>query len=587
MPDEPKFILEHDVAREYREPLRDLAVFWKFKTWVDLLVVVDTEIGVDPATSFGISSVIDLIRNASVGCMRWRVDIALRNGESPTVVSSPGAYDPKYRGFRFHMQDGGTPVIDKYEQIWCFGFKPSNSGNTSDAEIDQSFALPASDAELAKLAQWMDDRKGGLFGTGDHHFLGASMCRRIPRLGTMRRWTNADGVPPIGTPDRIDTLRPPSPAYEPTAPGGPLALANSPHQGDDTPQPIRWVAWWRTYWPFLWRKRPHPVLCHPTLGPIDRMPDHAHEGLCVPTAEIDGSTAYDFGTGSHPEYPNATGGGPKPMPEIIAYGSTLGHPPYNFAKGPQPARSQFPMISVYDGHLAGVGRVATDSTWHHWMNINIDTLKGINNDDWKKISRYFINLAVWLNPPGYSTKCFWFSAIASHFQYPGFQEYRRDLSRLELGAALHQHLIWIYGPCWVTERIWFDIVEYKRLWPWEILHEHEKVPTRLIDTDLIEKMYLGSLVEATFDEAIRVKKAVTRGPGKNRKIDFDLPRPDELFDKPIRSAISESVQDLRREAEATLEVLRSLGSPTKTPPGSKKGGAAKRSQKKGRSKGKK
>ncbi len=60
-----------------------------------------------------------------------------------------------------------------------------------------------------------------------------------------------------------------------------------------------------------------------------------------------------------------------------------------------------PMIAVYDGHQAGVGRVATDSTWHHWMDVNINAIKAADNDDWKKISRYFINLAVWLNPPGY------------------------------------------------------------------------------------------------------------------------------------------------------------------------------------------
>ena len=84
--------------------------------------------------------------------------------------------------------------------------------------------MPASDAELIKLDSWMKSRKGGLFGTGDHDFLGASMCRRIPRLGTMRRWTNADGVPPQFTPDRIDTLRPPTAAFEPGAPGGPLDL---------------------------------------------------------------------------------------------------------------------------------------------------------------------------------------------------------------------------------------------------------------------------------------------------------------------------------------------------------------------------
>ena len=300
------------------------------------------------------------------------------------------------------MAHAGVDVLDKYEQVWCFGFKPGNSGSPNDADIDQPIALPASNAELAKLAKWMNERKGGLLGTGDHHFLGASMCRRIPRLGTMRRWTNAGGVPPIGTPARIDTLRPPSPAFEPGAPGGPDDLSNSPHQGDMKPQPIRWVTWQTSYWPIFWKKRPHPVLCHPKLGPINVMPDHAHEGLCIDTGSVPLGGTFDFdGTGAKPEYPAAIAGGAQPEPKIIAYGSTLGDPPYNFLKGPQPARSSFPMISVYDGHQAGVGRVATDSTWHHWFDDNIATLQAADNDDWKKISRYFINLAVWLNPQAF------------------------------------------------------------------------------------------------------------------------------------------------------------------------------------------
>ena len=64
------------------------------------------------------------------------------------------------------MVDGAASVIDKYEQIWCFGFKPSNSGSPNDGEIDQPGAFPAIDAELLKLSQWMKDKKGGLFGTG-------------------------------------------------------------------------------------------------------------------------------------------------------------------------------------------------------------------------------------------------------------------------------------------------------------------------------------------------------------------------------------------------------------------------------------
>jgi len=556
MPEVKDLVAHLDIAREYRQPLEDLVIKWKLKTYVDILVVVDTEIATEPGVGFGIGSVIELIRGAAVGCMRFRVDIALRNGESPTVVAAPAAFAPKYRGFRFDMLDGGVPVLDTYEQVWCFGFKPSNSGSIDDAEIELATSFPASDAELAKLARWMDERQGGLFGTGDHHFLGASMCRRIPRLGRMRRWTNADGVPPIGTPDRIDTLRPPSPAYEPGAPGGPQALGNGPHQGDDTPQPIQWVAWQRSFWPIFWRKRPHPLLCHPTLGPIDVMPDHAHEGLCLEAADIDAGASYDFdGSGAKPEFPDATVGGSKPLPGIIAYGSTLGDPPYNFAKGEQPARGRFPMISAYDGHQAGVGRVATDSTWHHWFDINLVTFKAANNDIWKKISRYYINLAVWLNPPGISTSCLYLSSVASHFQYAGFQEYWVKRPTLELGDALRQQLIKTYGPCWVTERIVFDLIWVRRLWPWEILREREPLlPFGGIDPEIIENAYLGALVEATMEQADRIKTAVQDG----KQVAFSAGDPEKLFARPLKAGLSRISKQLLEHAEANLKFARLL-----------------------------
>lgn len=550
-----EFLVDARLNPEFKRPLIDALKLWRLNTYVDILVVVDTEISTDPADDFGIASVIELIRNSKVGCMRFRVDIALRNGEAPNIVASPTIHQPKYRGFRFNMMDEATSVIDKYEQIWCFGFKPSNSGSPNDAEIDQPGAFPASDAELLKLSQWMKDKKGGLFGTGDHHFLGASMCRRIPRLGTMRRWTNADGVPPIGTPARIDTLRPPSPAYEPGAPGGPLPLNNSPHQGDLTPQPIQWVTWKSSFWPFGIRKRPHPVLCHPTLGPIDVMPDHAHEGLCVDTGAVLLGGTYNFGDGVQSEYPNAIDGGPKPAPQVIAYGSNLGDPPYKFGKFEQPARSSNPMISVYDGHRAGVGRVATDSTWHHWMDVNIDNMKAANNDDWKKISRYFINLAVWLNPPGFSTRCLYLSAVVSHFEYPGFQEFSPGLSTRELGRSLRTHLIKYYGPCWVTEHIW-EIIWERKLLPFDILTKVKPQIEQLdSDPDIVEEVVLGTLVEVTMKQAETIKAAAEAGKAE---VDIAIPELGELFAEPLRKSIGAMAQDLQKRFESGVKIFKDM-----------------------------
>ncbi len=557
---EPKFFLENvHVHQFYQDRLIDWLRPWRLKSTPDILIVVDEEISTSPSDSFGIATVIDLLRNAQVGCMTFNVDIALRNMSTPAVMPNPGPTQPKYVGFRFDMTDGGNHVIDKYEQIWCFGFKPNNSGSTNDAIIDQTFAMPASDDELVKLDSWMKLRKGGLFGTGDHHFLGASMCRRIPRLGTMRRWTNADGVPPQFLNERIDTLRPPSAAYEPGAPGGPLPLVNIFHQGDLVVQPIQWVPWQTVYSPVFKRKRPHPVLCHPTLGPINVMPDHAHEGWIVESPNLAAPNKFN----GDPEYPDAIDGGPKPEPVVIAFGSNLGHPPYNFEKEFQPARSRNPMISVYDGHRAGVGRVATDSTWHHWMDVNIDTIKAADTDDWKKISRYFINLAVWLNPPGYSTNCFYLSVVASHLQYPGFQEYRLGASTEELGLALKNHLSWHYGPCWVTEIIWRLVYELEIIPITRLFDMRKKLADREFVADDFEVMVLGNMVEATLVPALAMKGELDDETRKSFRIDASpdvepLLEPEKLFRPAVEQGLKTFIEGVENGAKGNESLAKAL-----------------------------
>lgn len=540
--------------QNYELQIRDLIGPIRRLTYVDILVVVEENISVHPSNDFGITQVIDLIRKTKIGCMRFRVDIALRNLAAQSIVASPSPTQHKYLGFRFDMMDSGTAVIDKYEQIWCFGFKPSNSGSASDAEIDAAAAMPASNAELLRLDQWMTEKKGGLFGTGDHHFLGASMCRKIPRLGTMRRWTNADGVPPQGRSElpnpqnRIDTLRPPSAQYLPGAPGQ-LSLENNAHQGDLVVQPIQWVADQSNYINFFKvQKRPHPVLCHPTLGPIDVMPDHAHEGLCVPHPDLGAKKKFK----NELEYPEATDGGAKPGPKIIAYGSNLGQDPYKFAKGVQPARDRNPMIAVYDGHRAGVGRVATDSTWHHWMDVNINEIRAANTVDWQKISRYFQNLAVWLNPPGFSTSCFYTAVVASHFQAVGMQDFAPKASVFDLGTSLRRHLQVMYGPCWVTETLWLVLDDLKLI---------ERVPFRLpplmVEDDLpelaaLETLILGQMVEATMPVADRVKEA-----GSTKKA-AAMTRPSELFAEAARKGIEQYVAQVDDRAMLQKEAMAKL-----------------------------
>ena len=422
------------------------------RSHVRMLIVVDAEISLSPgANSFGIERVIRLLRETTIGCMHFHVDVAMRSPGAFSVVAAPAGTAAKYLGFRF---DSALPdaslVINHYDEVWCFGFKPDNN-NQSDANITAPAALPASNAELAVLTTWMNN-KGGVFATGDHDYLGASMCHRIPRVGTMRAWTNAQGVPPNAGPLRIDTNRP----FNAAEAAG-TEIIEFDRQGDTLPQRIEWTPWmWFSQSPWHTFRRPHPVLCHPTLGPINVMPDHPHEGVVfdhVPQPDVNLgaitlSNAYNFGGGvSGNEYPAL--GAVQPLPMVIAHGRTLADPPLQHEKGDSPAK-RFAMISVYDGHRADVGRVATDSTWHHWMNINLTQLEAAGGDNWEKIKRYYLNLAVWLAPPHIARHCFYFHALESLYSYPGIEEFHAKADALQVGQTFRHYLHKWYGPCWVS-----------------------------------------------------------------------------------------------------------------------------------------
>lgn len=435
---------------------------------VRILVVVDTEISLSPgANSFGIERVIRLLRESNVGCTHFHVDVATRSSGAFSVVAAPTGTNPKYTGFRFNSTlSDGTNVIDHYDEVWCFGFKPhaAFSPPSNDAEINAPSSLPASDAELAVLTAWMNN-KGGMFATGDHDFLGAPMCSRIPRVGTMRAWTNAQGVPPINGPQRIDTNRPANAAEI-----AGTEMIEFERQSDVLPQKIDWVPWMSVlYHPWHIHKRPHPVLCHPTLGPINVMPDHPHEGVVfdhvaqpdVGLAAITLTNTYNFGGGvSGDEYPTVDG--VRPLPMVIAHGRTLSDPPLWHEKGDSPAK-RFAMISVYDGHRANVGRVATDSTWHHWMNINITQLEAAGGDNWEKIKRYYLNLAVWLSPPHIPLLCIHVHIFEALYSYPGIVEFHPKQPLLDLGYSFRHALSRWYGPCWVTQFVfdWLGNIDIK------------------------------------------------------------------------------------------------------------------------------
>ncbi len=127
------------------------------------------------------------------------------------------------------------------------------------------------------------------------------------------------------------------------------------------------------------------------------------------------------------EYPVDANGNPL-SPEIIAWsrviaGTTSGN------KAPASGQ-RFGAVSAYDGHRVNVGRVICDSTWHHFVNVNlIGILEGgffsgdlnipgvdpakhtgflasaAGREALAKIAEYYVNVAVWIASPGHH-RCF-------------------------------------------------------------------------------------------------------------------------------------------------------------------------------------
>ena len=274
---------------------------------------------------------------------------------------------------------------ETYDVVMLFGILETYPGRSPGETLR--------DAELRVLTEYMNSG-GGLFATGDHGRLGRALSHRIPRVRGMRMWDSpADPfVGPVSMKgrDRNDTNR-----------GGTFD-----HQSDDQPQVIDPKMYPASR--IIPTQFPHPLLCGPR-GVIRVMPDHPHEGQCIRPR----NTNQDLEFGEGKEFPLPIAIGSRPLPEII---STNSVPSGNRATVPGAAKDAtvaqtFGGISAYDGHRAGVGRVVTDATWHHFVNVNFRGLPGRPAPFDKgfltpgassvlaQIRAYQQNLAIWMSRP--------------------------------------------------------------------------------------------------------------------------------------------------------------------------------------------
>ncbi len=269
---------------------------------------------------------------------------------------------------------------DTYSQTWFFGHRTLNK-----EEHNQPLNPPEYDqAELVELFKWM--KKGSVLMAGDHSEedprlnppeqnkhenylgLGRALGRQVPRAGQLRKWKGPPTTDPRDSHNTQVLL-----CHE--------DFHNSVFESDATPQ----LLILKTFdsvtgeplpvpLPFP-KGRPHQIFEGMKDGErclIRVFPDHTHDGeVIIPSCD------------DLEEWPEANGG--------VA--------PYPVAWGIDKRQGKrYIQLALYDGNRAGVGRIAADSTWHHYLN---DNLRGFTTNTAdpsiiNRIGQFYSNLALWL-----------------------------------------------------------------------------------------------------------------------------------------------------------------------------------------------
>lgn len=356
------------VAR--RPWLDDVVALPRFRCRTRVLLVADG--GLDFGTGgFGLSTTVNNLKGMSTFWHEYDITTAHRGGGVADI-----------QGFTFDS----SVTRANYDQIWLFG-------------ISVGPGLPG--AELARVTAFMDDG-GGVFATGDHEALGSAMSANIPRVKSMRLW-HFPPAPSGSNQHRIDTVS-----------MGPTPDFQFDDQSDAVAQTIypRYyaAASGTTSYPHALLRGPH--------GDITVLPDHAHEGECVTPAALDPA-----------EFPPLAGGTPF-GPEVIALGVSRAGFLTDIHKPPVVPRG-FGVIGAYDGRRVGLGRVVVQSTWHHYVNINLvgtgapgriglQSSPGTPTADLQSIFAYQRNIVRWLDP---RSRCWFLSwPLVLRYEWPLIEE---------------------------------------------------------------------------------------------------------------------------------------------------------------------
>lgn len=400
---------------------------------------IDPDFGYD--AWFTLSHLISTLRNSS--SPTFTVDTASRGfnaaGNLPSNKITNSVPDPTATiagPFRF---DDPSIDLSVYDEIWLFGDEGNDVSPVGPPDPASKEPGGLAESELAAITNFMQ-AGGGLFATGDHDGLGSGMCGRVPRVRYMRKWYSSSlfdannlptspWIPPLAVPNwpgvgstRQDTLQ--LGAMDDAV----HRIFNFDDQSDDIPQQLIVLV------------PSHPALQGAT-GVLTVYPDHSHEGeVIVPTGpQLTQTSANDpslsFTDPGFTEFP--TIGAYQEVPQILAQssvgssgnftdlsGKPIGHQTIvaegapcetkNFATDTSTCNVRTNnALAAYDGATVNVGRIVTDSSFHHFVDLNLigdpcslvaAKTQGFNASAsgqavLREISAFFVNMATWLAWP--------------------------------------------------------------------------------------------------------------------------------------------------------------------------------------------
>ena len=369
---------------------------WWQPCHVRVLLVTDGGLDYSEA-NFGLSTFVKSLLDAT-GPARFRITL----GHTSTPSSASGMMEEESRivarHTNFKFDDAAHFPDDAFDVVFLFGIREVHPGRGTASDGNPYPSDRLADPELQALAEFQNGG-GGLFATGDHGALGRFLGQGLARARQMRLWDRTSSN------DDVDEVSMTGPRRNDTNRIGDVG-SQFDDQSDDIPQDIT-PRMYTSRLGFFRFSYPHPLLCGPN-GVIRVMPDHPHEGECVEATDPNRTLDYTAPLGD--EFPAATDGGTRPLPEVVSTSQVLSGTTSGFKDATE--AHAFGGICAYDGHRASVGRVVTDATWHHFVNVNLVGDLGApvgsikrsgflatpaGQAHFEEIKAYYRNLATWLS----------------------------------------------------------------------------------------------------------------------------------------------------------------------------------------------